>query len=70
MLNFPAAYMVYLRYGSAQPFVRAVTMRQALQIKLNCHLTQSQFTVTGPTIPGAGPITPGVGQVATREYHS
>ena len=32
----------------------------------NFHLTQSQYTDTGPTSPSAGPITPGAWRVATR----
>ena len=29
------------------------------------YLTQSQYTDTGPTCPGADPVTPGAGRVAT-----
>ena len=46
--------LVYLRDGSA-------TLRFLLQIKLS-NLTQSQYTDTGPTSPGAHPMSPGVWQ--------
>ena len=53
--------LVYLWDGSVQTIVRAATLRQKLQIK-NFYLIQSHYTDTGPTSPGADPITPGAWQ--------
>ena len=61
LLNVPFHTLVYFRDGSAQTILRAATLRQKLQIKA-FHLTQSQYTDTGPTSPRADPITPGVWQ--------
>ena len=52
---------MYFRDGSAQTILRAATLRQKLQIKA-FHLTQSQYTDTGPTSPRTDPITPGAWQ--------
>ena len=61
LLNVPFHTLVYFRDGSAQTSLRAATLRQKLQIKA-FHLTQSQYTDTGPTSPKADPITPGAWQ--------
>ena len=61
LLNVPFHTLVYFRDGSAQTILRAATLRQKLQIKA-FHLTQSQYTDTGPTSPRADPITPGAWQ--------
>ena len=45
----------------AQTVLRAATLRWKLQAK-TFHLTQSQYTDTGPTSPSADPITPGAWQ--------
>ena len=59
--NIPFHTLVYFRDGSAQTILRAATLRQKLQIKA-FHLTQSQYTDTGPTSPRADPIAPGAWQ--------
>ena len=49
---------VYLSDGSAQTSLRAAT----LEIEVadpTFHLTQAQYTDTGPTSPSIDPITPG-----------
>ena len=49
--------LMYLRNGSAQTIARA-----AIEIEVadpTFHLTQSQYTDTGPTSPCSDPITPG-----------
>ena len=61
LLNVPFHTLVYFRDGSAQTILRAATLRQKLQIKA-FHLTQSQYTDTGPTSPRADPITPSAWQ--------
>ena len=61
LLNVPFHTLVYFRDGSAQTILRAATLRQKLQIKA-FHLTQSQYTDTGPTSPRVDPITPGAWQ--------
>ena len=63
LLNRP---LVYFRDGSAQTILRAATLRQKLQIKA-FHLTQSQYTDTGPTSPRVDPITPGAWQGSPLE---
>ena len=61
LFNVPFHTLVYFRDGSAQTILRAATLRQKLQIKA-FHLTQSQYTDTGPTSPRADRITPGAWQ--------
>ena len=61
LLNVPFHTLVHFRDGSAQTILRAASLRQKLQIKA-FHLTQSQYTDTGPTSPRADPITPGAWQ--------
>ena len=61
LLNVPFHTLLYFRDGSAQIILRAATLRRKLQIKA-FHLTQSQYTDTGPTSPRADPITPGTWQ--------
>ena len=52
--SWPSNMLVYLRDGSAQTIVRAVTVRWKLQIRL-----ATQSTDTGPTSPSVDPISPG-----------
>ena len=61
LVNVPFHTLVYFRDGSAQTSLRAATLRQKLQIKA-FHLTQSQYTDTGPTSPRADPTIPGAWQ--------
>ena len=56
LLNVPFHTLVHFRDGPAQTSLRAATLRQKLQIKA-FHLTQSQYTDTGPTSPRADPTT-------------
>ena len=60
----PSNMLVYLRDGSAQPSVRAATLRQKVADHACC-LTQSQITDTPPTSPIADAKAPG--GVATEE---
>ena len=48
---------VYLRDGSAQTILREIEVADQ-----TFHLTQSQYTDTGPTIPSTDPKTPGAWQ--------
>ena len=61
LLNVPFHMLVYFSDRSAQAILRAATLRQKLHIKA-FHLTQSQYTDTGPTSPRADPVTPGTWQ--------
>ena len=61
LLIVPATCEVYLRDGSAQTILRAATLRIEAADQ-TFHLTQSQYTDTGPTSPSANPITPGAWQ--------
>ena len=57
----PSNMQVYLRDGCAQyNFTCCHTEIQVADQTF--HLTQSQYTDTGPTSPSADPITPGVWQ--------
>ena len=51
---------VYLRDGSAQTILRAATETEVADQTF--HLTQSQYTDTGPTSPNTDPIMPGAWQ--------
>ena len=53
--------LVYLWDGYAQTTLRAATLRQKIADPA-IHLTQSQYTDTGPTSPSADPITIGAWQ--------
>ena len=55
---------MYLRDGSAQTILRAATPEIEVADQ-TFHLTQSQYTDTGPTSPSADPITPGAWQGST-----
>ena len=52
---------MYLRDGSAQTILRAA--KHEIEIAdQTFHLTQSQYTDTGPTSPTTDPVTPGAWQ--------
>ena len=63
--NVRATSNVYLRKGSLT-ISCAATLRQRLQINLQCYLTQSQNADTGPTSPSADPISQARGKVASK----
>ena len=64
LLKRPSNMRVYLRDGSCTDnFTCCHTEMEAADPIF--HLTQSQYTYTGPTSPSADPITPAPGRVAT-----
>ena len=62
---------MYLRDGSAQTIFTCCHTEMEVA-DLTFYLTQSQYTDTGPTSPGADPITPGAwqGQFLSHWYDS
>ena len=61
LLNVPATCQCISGTNLRRQFLRAATLRWKLSDQ-TFHLTQSQYTDTGPTSPSADPITPGAWQ--------